>query len=236
MNDTSSEQTAVITGAAGAVGSVAADHFAEAGWQLALLDYGASNLDRLNERHPEALAFDVDLTNGAATRDAIESVHAQHGAVDALLNIAGGFAMQPAAEATSDDLAKMHRINFVTLFNTTRAVLPSMQEAGAGFILGVSAAAGLEGAPKAALYAASKGAVAAYLKSLQGELRDDGIRVSILYPMGVVDTPANRDAMPDADPATWIDRNEIADSLLHAATRGPRGHLRELKVFAPSVD
>lgn len=234
MNGTSGG-TVVITGAAGAIGSVVAQRFAEAGWQLALVDYGEQNTCMLREDFAGACVTDADLTDEAAARRALKGIEEEAGSVDVLLNVAGGFAMQPAVEATAEDLANMHRLNFVTLFNATRAALPAMQTQGHGFILGVSAAAALEGAAGAALYAASKASVAAYLKSLHAELRDDGIRTTVLYPMGAVDTPANRRAMPGADPETWIAPEEIADSMLHVATRSQRGHVRELNVFAPSV-
>lgn len=231
-----SRNVVLITGAGGAIGSVVAQRFSEAGWPLALLDYGADSIETLRGQFPDAHVASADLTDEAAARDAIDAVEEEAGPIGAVLNIAGGFAMQPAAEATDDDRAKMHQLNFVTLFNTTRAVLPYMQERGEGLVLGVSAAAAIDGAPQAALYAASKAGVAAYLKSLHAELRGDGIRTTVVYPMGVVDTPANRDAMPDADPETWISRGEIADHMLHVATRNPRGHLRELQIFAPSTD
>lgn len=223
-------ETVVITGAAGAIGSVVARRFEESGWALALLDYGSENAAQMREQFPEAQVLDADLTDAEAAREAIQAVRDEQGTIDALLNIAGGFAMTPAAEATPDGLTKMHQINVVTLFNATRAALAIFQEQGEGFVLGVSAAAADEGAAGAAPYAASKAAVAGYLKSLQQEL--DDIRVSILYPMGVVDTPANRDAMPDADPQTWIRREQLADHILHLAQRSRRGHVRELRVFA----
>lgn len=230
------ERTVVITGAAGAIGAVVARRFAEAGWQLGLIDYGDDRAASLREDFPDAHVASADLTDFNAAQDAIAAIQDHGGPVDALLNIAGGFAMQPAHDATDDDLAKMHKLNVVTLFNATRAALPSMQERGNGFILGVSAAAALDGAGGAALYAAGKAAVAAYLKSLHAELHSDGIRTSVVYPMGMVDTEANRQAMPDGDPQTWISRDEIAESMLHLANRSARGHVRELKIFAPSID
>lgn len=218
------------------MGSVVAQRFDEAGWPLALLDYGEDSVRTLRKQFPDAHVDSVDLTDESAAREAVEAVEEKAGSIGVALNIAGGFAMQPAAEATDTDRAKMHQLNFVTLFNTTRAVLPHMQERGGGFVLGVSAAAALDGAAQAALYAASKAGVAAHLKSLHAELRGDGIRTTVIYPMGVVDTPANREAMPDADPETWIKRSEIADHMLHVATRSPQGHVRELQIFAPSID
>ncbi len=231
-----SRNVVLITGAGGAIGSVVAQRFDDAGWPLALLDYGEDNVRRLHDQFPDAHIASVDLTDEGAARDAIDTVEEEAAPIGTVLNIAGGFSMQPAPTATDDDRAKMHQLNFATLFNATRAVLPPMQERGAGLVLGVSAAAALDGAPQAALYAASKASVAAYLKSLHAELRGDGIRTTVIYPMGVVDTPANRNAMPGADPQTWIDRSEIADHMLHVATRSPQGHVRELQIFAPSTD
>jgi len=229
-------RSVAITGAAGAIGSVVARRFDKAGWRLGLIDYNKDRVAELRHELPEAQAVSADLTDGDAARHAIETIEDAVGPVDVLLNIAGGFAMQPAEEASASDLSKMHEINFVTLFNATRAMLPAMKEQGDGLILGVSAAAAVDGAPGAALYAAGKASVAAYLKSLHAELRTEGVRTSVVYPMGVVDTPANREAMPDSDPDKWIARDEIAENMLHLATRSPRGHVRELKIFAPSID
>lgn len=223
--------TVAITGAAGAIGSVTAETFEDAGWDLALLDYGADNKATLDTTFPDALIYDCDLTDADAARDAFRSI-GEAGPLDAVLAIAGGFAMQSAAEATMDDYRHMIDINVRTLFNTARAALPVLTEQDESFLLGVSAPAAVKGQAGAALYGASKGAVAGYVKSLDKEGRDEGLRASVLYPMGVVDTPANRDAMPDADPSGWIEPRELAEGMLHLATRSPRGHVRELKVHA----
>ena len=222
--------TVAITGAAGAIGSTTAQVFANAGWNLALIDYGAENLEAMQSAHPSALAFDCNLLDVAATRDVFQTIGTDAEGIDAVLAIAGGFAMQAADAATTDDYTHMMEMNVETLFNTARAALPVLAKQDHGFLCGVSAPAAENGQAQAALYAASKGAVASYCKSLDAEFREDGVRVSVLYPMGVVDTPANREAMPDADPATWIAPTELADGMLHLATRSPRGHIPELKV------
>jgi NADP-dependent 3-hydroxy acid dehydrogenase YdfG len=223
--------TVAITGAAGAIGSVTAETFADAGWDLALLDYGEDNEATLDSTFPDAHVVDCDLTDADAAHEAFRAL-GDATSLDAVLAIAGGFTMQPAAEATMDDYRHMIDINFRTLFNTARAAWPVLTRAEESFFLGVSAPAAAEGQAGAALYGASKGAVAGYVKSLDREGRDEGLRASVLYPMGVVDTPANRDAMPDADPSGWIAPRELADGMLHLATRSPRGHVRELKVHA----
>jgi NADP-dependent 3-hydroxy acid dehydrogenase YdfG len=223
--------TVAITGAAGAIGSVTAEVFDDAGWDLILIDYGPDNRATLETSFPDALVFDCDLTDEVSTHEAFTTIRAEE-TLDAVLGIAGGFAMQPADEATMDDYRHMVHMNFRTLFNTTRAAVPVLTEQDRSFLLGVSAPAALDGQAGAALYGAAKGAVAGYVKSVDREKRDEGLRASVLYPMGVVDTPANREAMPDADPSTWITPRELADGMLHLATRSPRGHVRELKVHA----
>jgi len=223
--------TVAITGAAGVIGSVTAEIFEDAGWDLALIDYGEDNKATLDTTFPDAQTFNCDLTDEEQARNAFTAV-GEAGPLDAVLGIAGGFAMQAAPEATMDDYHHMVDINFRTLFNTARAAWPVLTERDRSFFLGVSAPAATDGQASAALYGASKGAVAGYVKSLDKEGREAGLRASVLYPMGVVDTPPNREAMPDADPTTWIAPRELANSMLHLATRSPRGHVRELKVHA----
>ncbi|PEN12580.1 short-chain dehydrogenase [Longibacter salinarum] len=224
--------TVAITGAAGAIGSVTANVFANAGWTLALLDYGEENGQKLREQFPDAYVYTGDLTNEEEAREVFDSAASEADGIDAVLSIAGGFAMQPAVEASQEDADKMMAMNFQTLFQTARAAIPHLLDQAHGFFLGVSAPAAEDGGAGAALYAASKGAVAAYVKSIDAEYADDGLRASVLYPMGVVDTPDNRDAMPDSDPSTWIAPRELAEGMFHLATRSQRGHIKTLKVHA----
>jgi len=224
--------TAAITGAAGAIGSVTAEVFDDAGWDLALIDYGDENRATLEASFPDAQVFDTDLTDETATMETFADLWEEQEALDAVLAIAGGFAMQQAVESTEEDYAHMMDLNFRTLFHTARSAVPFLTRADHSFLLGVSAPAALEGQAEAGLYGASKAAVASYVKSLEKEEREAGLRTTVLYPMGVVDTPANRDAMPDADRSGWITPRELADHMLHAATRSPRGHVPELKVHA----
>jgi len=226
--------TVVITGAAGAIGSVTARTFHEAGWDLGLIDYGEENRSQLRQDFPAAHVVSCDLTNQSATRDAVDDIETELGEIGATLAIAGGFAMHGAEEATQEDYDHMMGMNFRTLFHTARAAVPHLKGADPGLLLGVSAPAAEEGGASVGLYAASKAAVAAYLKSLDAELQEEGVRTSILYPMGVVDTEANRTAMPEGDPSTWIAPHELAEGMLHLATRSRRGHIRELKVHAAS--
>ncbi len=228
MNET---KVVAISGAAGAIAGTIATTFGNAGWKLALLDLEA-NVTKLEERFPASLSLGVDLTRAGDAIAAVSAIEAEYGRLDALLNIAGGFAMQSAAEATPEDLERQLAINLSTLFNTTTAVLPGMLARGSGFVLGVSAAAAVHGGSRMPAYGAAKAAVVGFLRSVRAEVEAQGVGVSILYPMGAVDTPGNRASMPNTDPDTWIARDEIAETVLHLATRSPRGRVREVQVHA----
>lgn len=229
-----SQQTAIITGAGGAIASHVIAAFHQAGWKLALVAFDDAERTRLAERHPDACIVQANLADDADARRAIGETIKQCGKVDALLNIAGGFDMSGAAETTPDQLEAQLDINLRTAFNATRAVLPHMLDNGHGFILGVGAAAAIDGGASMGAYAAAKAALIAWLKSMHAELRSRGIEMAIIYPMAAVDTAGNRAAMPDADPSAWIDPAELGATMLHLATRSPRGRIHEARVYPPS--
>lgn len=228
-------KVAAITGAGGAVAEKTIEVFKNAGWELVLFAHSEDEKTRLVQAHPNAFVTTADLGRDEQAQQAVKDTLAKVGHIDALLNIAGGFSLNPALETSSDDLKKQLAINLWTTFNTTRAVLPSMVERGQGFIVGVGASAATSGDSKLGPYAASKAAMIAYLKSVQAEVGAKGIGVAVIYPMGVVDTPSNRQNMPDANPETWIDPTELAETMLHLVSRSSRGRIREIMVYGEKL-
>lgn len=227
-------KTVAITGAGGALAEAVINVFKNAGWQLALFVHSDRSKERLEQAHTSSLVVKADLSKETEAKDAVNKILNHYGQIDALLNIAGGFAMSSAAETSSEELDNQLTINLKTAFNATRAVLPAMLERGGGHIVGVGAKPAQGGAAKMGPYAASKAALVTYLESVRAELAPKGVWVSLLYPMGTIDTPANRESMPKADPSDWIDPSELAQSMLHLVTRGKQGRIRELRVFPPS--
>lgn len=229
-----SQRTVLVTGADGAIAAHVIDAFRQAGWNTALVAHGDAGRTRLAKRYDDACVVQADLTDDDdARRIAGEAVDAC-GRIDALLNIAGGFDMSGAVDTTPRQLEAQLDINLRTAFNATRAVLPHMLDNGHGFILGVGAGQAIDGGAACGTYAAAKAAMIAWMKSMHAELAPRGIDMAIVYPMGAVDTAGNREAMPDVDPATWIDPAELAASMLHLAERGPRGRIREARVYPPA--
>lgn len=223
----------LITGGAGGIAGAVAAVFRDAGARLALVDV---DRDAVEARAAEldAVAETADLKDPDATRAMLDAVADRLGGLDGIIHTTGGFGMAPADDLDVDHYAKMLDLNLRTTVVTFGAALPWMLEAGGGFLAAFSARPGWRrsGGGGMSVYAAAKAAVAAYVHAIQDELGDRGIRTAIVYPLGVVETPANRRNMPDADRSEWIDPAEIGHALLFAATRGPRGAVSELPISA----
>lgn len=206
--------TVLITGAAGALGHAVARHFDAASAALVLLDRDA---DSLRQRYPAAathhLLLAANLNDTTATADAIAQALEHFGGIDAACNIAGGFAMGPAVHETSAaDWQAMQDINVGTLLNVCRAVVPAMLATGHGRIVNVGALGALHGGAQMAAYSAAKSAVIRLTEAMSDELRQHGINVNSVLP-SIIDTPANRAAMPDADPARWVAPQDLASVI-----------------------
>ncbi len=227
-------KTALVTGASGALAASVIDAFSSAGWQLALFAYSEEGKAQLAARYPESLVVRADLRKSEEAQAAVQIALERYGTLDAVLNLAGGFSMTSALELTVSDVEKQLALNLNTAVNATQAALPHLLARGEGFIAAIAAAAARDGGAKTAPYAAAKAALAGYLKSLAKELEPQGIGVTVVYPMGALDTPANRQSMPKADPSSWIDPEDVARGLLFAAQQSPRGRVRELVIYPPS--
>ncbi len=226
------EEVFIVTGATGGVASGVAEAFHDAGARLVLTGREKAELESRAARYG-GLAVPADLASEAGAERVVAEALRAYGRLDGLIHLAGGFAMSPAHETAVAEYERMMDLNMRTLFHATRAVLPTLLARGRGFIAGISTGVvrSMSGAGMTA-YAASKGALTAYLRALSVEVRPRGIRVAILFPLGTIDTPANRTAMPKEDPAGWIDPREIGEALLFASRRGPRGNLSEIVIGA----
>jgi NADP-dependent 3-hydroxy acid dehydrogenase YdfG len=223
----------VITGAGGAIAAPIARALGRAGARLILVGHDERSLDDLGrETGGQPLAADLVAAGGAEAM--ARAVVERHGRVDGLVHTVGGFALGRVVDSDGATYDRMFDLNVRSLFNVLRAVVPGMLARGDGFVCGISSEPGWTGrSPGTALYGAAKSAATSMLRSLDLEARNTMLSVCILYPMGAVDTPANRRDMPGVDPATFIDPDELAATVVHAATRGPRGRLSELPVHPP---
>ncbi|HPS80126.1 MAG TPA: SDR family NAD(P)-dependent oxidoreductase [Thermoanaerobaculaceae bacterium] len=224
--------TYLITGASGELGRVIAPVFREAGAELVLVDWRREEVEA-QARDLGARAVVADLGRASEAERAARLAESA-GPIAGLLHLVGGFAKHAAWEAGDALYDRLMDSNLRTLFHTVRAVLPGMVRAGDGFIASVATNLvwGQAGGAGMTLYAAAKGAVAHYLAALEREVRNQGVRVTVVFPLSSIDTPLNRQTTPQIDPETWVDPMEVAASLLFAATRGPRGALLEMPLVS----
>lgn len=217
------DRCVMVTGAAGNLGRAVARAFAARGAALVLVDSRAAKLQQAFGGENDKRRFaPVDLLDPASVEAAVSAAIARFGRIDALCNLAGGFRMGTAAHETSDgDWNDMFDLNVRTLLRATRAVVPRMIDAGGGRIVNVGAFAAQKGAALMGAYVASKSAVIRITETMSAELRDRGINVNCVLPT-IIDTPENRAAMPDADPARWVAPDDLANAIVFLASNEAR--------------
>ena len=214
------DQIVVITGGVGNVGKATATAFADQGATVVLLDYNEDGLkaalDGLNTNNKDG--FTVNLLEAESVNSVIAEIQKKYGRIDVLANIAGGFSMGPGIDETSDkDWEFMMNLNARSVFYASRAALPDMIKKASGRIINVSARAALYGAANMGPYCASKAAVKTLTETLANETKDKGITVNCIMP-GTVDTPENRESMPDANHSSWVPTSGLANVILFLAS------------------
>ena len=216
-------RTFVITGGTGALGSAVVRRLAEEG--------ATCHVTWVSEREREAFTVAGDVHLHRADLMDESAVDALYTGLDPLwgsIHIAGGFTMAPVAETTVERFTFMWRLNALTAFLCSRAAVRCMQRTGeGGRIVQVAARQVLQPTGGAVAYAMSKAGVATLTQCLAEEVKRDDILVNAVVP-SIMDTPANRSAMPDADHTRWPTVDEVAHtivSLAHPANRVISGAL-----------
>jgi NAD(P)-dependent dehydrogenase (short-subunit alcohol dehydrogenase family) len=212
----------LITGASGNLGGAAAERALAAGARVAVTDRAAANLKaRFSDGADVALYPGVELADAASCADYVAQTSARFGRVDGLISTVGGFAFTNVADDTYATWERMLTMNVKTAFHVSQAALPAMRAAGGGSIVLTGATAALKAPAGVAAYAASKSGVMRLAESLANEVKGDGIRVNAVMP-SIIDTPQNREAMPDADRTGWVTPEEIADVMLFLVSDAAR--------------
>jgi NAD(P)-dependent dehydrogenase (short-subunit alcohol dehydrogenase family) len=213
----------LVTGAAGALGRAVAAAFDAEGAAVVLLDRDRASLERAFEReHERRLFAPTDLLDGAQADAAVALAKARFGRVDALANIAGGFAMGEAVhEQSAETWQRMFDLNVRTLLNAVHAAVPAMLANRGGRIVNVGAFSAQRGAAKMGAYIASKSSVIRLTETMAAELRERNINVNCVLPT-IIDTPANRTDMPQADFSRWVAPAALADVILFLASDAAR--------------
>lgn len=199
-----SPRTVIVTGAFGHLGSAVADHFEARGDKVARIDFAPAPAGS-----PAHHIGGVDLADCDAASAAIAAVCREIGAPDVLVNIAGGFIWETLAEGSLASWERMFRMNALTAATTCKIALPLLADRRGAAIVNIGAAAAGRADAGMGAYTASKAAVARLTESLAAELAGSDVTVNAILPT-IIDTPANRRDMPDADFSAWVRPQDIA--------------------------
>ena len=211
-------QVVVITGAAGNLGVAVARAYQKAGAKLVLLDRSPDRLQKLFTdlagSSDHYLATGVDVTDAESVAAVAAETASRFGRVDALINTAGGYrAGTPVHETPLADWDFLMDLNGRSVFTVCRAFVPQLLQQGAGKIVNIASRGALAGDAGAAIYNASKSVVVRLTESLSAELKPKGINVNCVLP-GLIDTPPNRAAMPNADYSRWVTPEALSQIIL----------------------
>ncbi|QUD90363.1 SDR family NAD(P)-dependent oxidoreductase [Phenylobacterium montanum] len=210
------DKVVVVTGAFGALGRVVIADAAARGAKVAALDFAPAA--------PLGLASHlavggVDLSEPEGAAKAIGAVVDHFGRMDALINVAGGFVWQTVAEGDAATWSRLYAMNVATTFNACKAALPHLVKSG-GRIVNVGAYAALKADTGMGAYAASKSGVHRLTEALAAEYKGM-VAVNAVLP-SIIDTPANRADMPQADASKWVSPQDLASVILFLASDAAR--------------
>ncbi|MDZ7702200.1 MAG: SDR family oxidoreductase [Halobacteriales archaeon] len=210
-----SGRVALVTGASGALGSAIARAFDDAAATVAAVDLVAPTEDDALLEPGTADFYEADLTDESAVEGTVDAVVEDHGGLDVLCNIAGTWrGGSPIDETDVEEFDLLFDVNLKTMFLASKHAIPHLGDRD-GAIVSVSARSSLEGGSGDGPYRASKAGVRLLTETIAAENAGE-LRANAVMP-SVIDTPMNRDMMPDADHSSWVDPADIASVVLFLA-------------------
>ncbi len=216
------KRVVIITGGFGVLGTTVASAFLSQGDRVVRVD-AAPAPPPPSDQAAQGF-FDlpsVDISDPKSARDCIALIDRELGPASVLVNIAGGFIWETLESGDDGNWERMFRTNALTAVNMARAALPMLGHQGSGAVINIGAHAALKAGPGMGPYAASKAAVHSLTESLAEESAGLDVTVNALLPT-IIDTPANRAAMPNADRSQWISPTALAEITLFLASQSAR--------------
>jgi NAD(P)-dependent dehydrogenase (short-subunit alcohol dehydrogenase family) len=211
-------KTAIITGASGNLGQAVVKKFLLEGYSVVgtIIPNDPAALDIKDKNFKTVI---VDLGNEDAAQKLIESVVAKHGSIDAAILTVGGFAMGKIADTKTPDIAKQYKLNFETAYNVARPVFIQMMKQGNGriFLPGSRPGSGMHNSKGMVAYGLAKSLLFRLAELMNDEAKGQNVVTSVIVP-STIDTPQNRQSMPDADFSKWVKPGAIADIIYFYCT------------------
>lgn len=211
-------KTAIVTGAFGNLGQAVVKKFIDEGYFVAgtVMSHDRSGVDFPADRFEKYI---MDLTNEEETQKFIESVISKHGSIDAAILTAGGFAMGKITDTKASNILDQYKMNFETAYNVARPVFTQMLQQNNGKIFMVGSKAGLDSrnGKGVAAYSLTKSLIFRLAELMNDEAKGKNVVTHVIVP-STIDTPQNREAMPDAKFDNWVKAEAIAQIIYRYCT------------------
>jgi NAD(P)-dependent dehydrogenase (short-subunit alcohol dehydrogenase family) len=211
-------KTAIITGASGNLGQAVIKKFLDENYYVAgtVIPNDPVAIDIKNRNFETVIA---DLMNEEASQKFVESIAAKHDTIDAAILTVGGFAMGKIADTKTSDITKQYKLNFETAYNVARPVFNQMMKQGSGriFLIGSRPGSDMHNSKGMAAYGMAKSLIFRLAELMNDEAKGHNVVTCVVVP-STIDTPQNRQSMPDSDFSKWVRPEAIADVIYFYCT------------------
>jgi NAD(P)-dependent dehydrogenase (short-subunit alcohol dehydrogenase family) len=216
----------VVTGGSGALGQAITQRFLAEGAEVCVPWIVDQERERLEASVPRDTRGRLhlercDVIDDTAVHRLVNGLVERHRRLDVLVSAVGGFAMGELVQTDRALWDRMLTLNLTSTYVAARAALPHMLTAGSGRIVAVASRAVVPPTGGFIAYTVAKAGVIAFVQALAAETRGRGVTVNAVLP-STMDTPANRAAMPDADPGSWVPVESVAAAIVWLAAEPSR--------------
>lgn len=211
-------KTVIVTGAAGNLGKAVVQKFLLGGFRV-VGTVTSADPGQFEFQHLQFSTKKADLLKEEAASNFVNEVIENNNSIDAAVLTVGGFEMGNIAETTAAAIFKQYKLNFETAYNVARPVFINMMKQGSGriFLIGSKPGLDMRTGKNMVAYSLAKSLIFRLAEILNDEAKGKNIVTSVVVP-STIDTPQNRNAMPDADFSTWVKPAAIADTIFFYCT------------------
>jgi len=211
-------KVAIVTGGTGALGREVVNKFLEEGAEVLstyIVEKECEECRELQSKYKDKIIYNrTDVTSENDVLGTVATTKKSFGKIDFLINIVGGFLYKDLKDTSVEEFDKMLNMNLKSCFVCCKSVVPEMINNNYGRIVNIAAKPALKGSAGMSAYGASKAGVARITEALAEEVKEFDINVNAIIP-GTIDTPRNRQDMPDSDFSKWVKPEELAEVILN---------------------